>query len=215
VVDPDSRLTQLGLLPVCDENSYFFFESRAFGGEGNESLHDLTRRWVSETFSTEPGRAYVAPAAGGPDAEIAVSLGVGENQEKRLADPFEEQLLGLIVKTGRRVVIDEGAGGEERDRVRRLAARFPSLIAANGTYASFADTIGRASLYVGYDSAGQHVAAACGVRLLSLFGGYPSERMFERWRPSGPGPITVIKTSESNVEELLGQVRRELQNFTL
>ena len=32
VLDPDSRLTQLGLLPICDEDRYHLFESRAYGG---------------------------------------------------------------------------------------------------------------------------------------------------------------------------------------
>ena len=32
VVDPDSRLTQLGIIPCCDDARYYFFESRAFGG---------------------------------------------------------------------------------------------------------------------------------------------------------------------------------------
>ncbi len=32
VIDPDSRLTQLGLLPVCPEERYRLFESRAYGG---------------------------------------------------------------------------------------------------------------------------------------------------------------------------------------
>src|ERR1051326_5619222 len=34
VIDPDSRLTQLGLLPVCPEETYYFFESRAYGAAG-------------------------------------------------------------------------------------------------------------------------------------------------------------------------------------
>ena len=33
IIDPDSRLTQLGLLPVCPEDRYHFFESRGYGGE--------------------------------------------------------------------------------------------------------------------------------------------------------------------------------------
>ena len=33
VIDPDSRLTQLGMIPVCDDARYFFFESRSYGGE--------------------------------------------------------------------------------------------------------------------------------------------------------------------------------------
>ena len=35
VIDPDSRLTQLGLLPICPEEDYYFFESRSYGGEGD------------------------------------------------------------------------------------------------------------------------------------------------------------------------------------
>lgn len=38
VIDPDSRLTQLGLLPICPEEDYYFFESRAYGGDGDEAL---------------------------------------------------------------------------------------------------------------------------------------------------------------------------------
>ena len=36
VIDPDSRLTQLGLISVCDEDRYFFFESRSYGGGGDD-----------------------------------------------------------------------------------------------------------------------------------------------------------------------------------
>jgi hypothetical protein len=51
VVDPDSRLTQLGLIPVCDDARYYFFESRAFGGSSALSLSELTSAWLSESFS--------------------------------------------------------------------------------------------------------------------------------------------------------------------
>ena len=34
VIDPDSRLSQLGLISVCDERNYFHFPSRAYGGDG-------------------------------------------------------------------------------------------------------------------------------------------------------------------------------------
>ena len=45
VIDPDSRLTQLGILPVCDEDRYRFFESRAYGGASAHSLPELAARW--------------------------------------------------------------------------------------------------------------------------------------------------------------------------
>ena len=38
VIDPDSRLTQLGLLPICPEEDYYFFESRSYGGASDEPL---------------------------------------------------------------------------------------------------------------------------------------------------------------------------------
>ncbi len=215
VVDPDSRLTQLGLLPVCAEADYFFFESRAYGGEGNDSLVTLTQRWLDETFSIADAKAYLALADTGVNADIAVSLGVGENEDKRLAGDFEERLLTMLVKTGRQVVIDEGLAEEERERVRRLMKTMPSIESWRGTYAPFAETISRARLYVGYDSAGQHVAAACGVPLISIFAGYPSERMFRRWHPSGPGPISVIPAKGRDADAALAQVSNALQNFTL
>jgi ADP-heptose:LPS heptosyltransferase len=53
--------------------------------------------------------------------------------------------------------------------------------------------ISKAALYVGYDSAGGHVAAAAGVPLVSIFGGYPSERMLQRWTPYGPGVRRIVR----------------------
>ena len=64
-----------------------------------------------------------------------------------------------------------------------------------GSFAGFAQVIAGSSLYVGYDSAGQHVAAACGVPLISIFAGFPAPRMFHRWRPSGPR-VTVIRVDQ-------------------
>jgi ADP-heptose:LPS heptosyltransferase len=215
VVDPDSRLTQLGLLPVCLEADYFFFESRSYGGDGAEPLVTLTKRWVSETFSVRDAKAYIAPLAQSVDADIAVSLGVGENQDKRLPDPFEKKLLAVLVETGKQIVLDEGGADEERERVRGLVSRVPGVRTWSGSYAPFAHTISRAKLYVGYDSAGQHVAAACGVPLLSIFAGYVSDRMFSRWQPTGPGPITVIKVSARDPDRVLEGVNDALQNLTL
>ncbi len=51
VIDPDSRLTQLGLISVCDESRYFFFCSRSFEAEGNQRLPEMTARWVRSVFS--------------------------------------------------------------------------------------------------------------------------------------------------------------------
>ena len=43
VIDPDSRLTQLGLIRVCPDEQYAFFNSRSFGGKKLDRLPDLQR----------------------------------------------------------------------------------------------------------------------------------------------------------------------------
>ncbi len=203
VVDPDSRLTQLGLLPVCPEANYYFFESRGYGGEGTDTLGVLASRWGEEVFGVTGARAWMHPAGAdtGGGGEITVSLGVGENSAKRVNDPFEPELLRLLAATGRRVVVDEGAGGEEAARAVR-AAGAAGVETWRGSFAEFAVRIRRSSLYVGYDSAGAHAAAACGVPLVSVFLGYACERMFERWKPHGPGPKAIIRGEPRDEERI-------------
>jgi len=211
VLDPDSRLTQLGLLPVCSDDRYHLFESRAYGGDGGQSLPELAAAWARETLQVDGACPYLALAAPAPvRAGITVSLGVGENPAKRLPDPFEEKLLALLAATGFPLTIDKGAGGEEAARVEEACRR--SGIAATfweGSFAGFAALIAASRLYVGYDSAGQHVAAAAGVPLISIFAGFPAPRMFDRWRPTAP-TAHVIRVDRPDVEATLATVREVL-----
>jgi ADP-heptose:LPS heptosyltransferase len=203
-IDPDSRLTQLGLAPVCAEEDYYFFESRAYGGDGDESLGTLTKRWVAETFGVENSRAYIAPKQfGAAPPAITVSLGVGENPAKRIGDPFETELLAALARKGMPMLIDKGAGGEEAARVEKAMPRADHVRCWDGSFAAFAAAIAGSRLYVGYDSAGQHVAAACGVPLVSIFAGFPSPRMMARWRPTGPGRIEVVPVEKPDPNRVL------------
>jgi ADP-heptose:LPS heptosyltransferase len=218
VIDPDSRLTQLGLLPVCPEERFHLFESRGYGGETDRALPELAAAWAAETFGVSGAKPYVAlRSSAGPrghplvagdfGSRIAVSLGVGENPAKRIPDPFEERLLALLAAGGAALTIDKGAGGEEATRVERAVER-SGVDAAfwEGSFAGFAAIIAASCLYVGYDSAGQHVAAACGVPLVSIFAGFPAPRMFERWRPTGER-ATVIRVDRPDPLETLERVR--------
>ncbi|MGA7414996.1 MAG: glycosyltransferase family 9 protein [Bryobacteraceae bacterium] len=235
VIDPDSRLTQLGLIPVCDDARYFFFESRAYGGDSDESLPQLTSNWLTETFG-HGGHAYLAPEPDVPEPDddlelkaeqpdrtaavdgvshlhhdhhpgaISVSLGVGENEEKRIDDEFEEAVLRKLLSLNRPVVIDHGAGGAEAERVDKLIQRLdkpPNLIPHTGTFSSFTRQIVTGSMYFGYDSAGQHVAAAARVPLVSVFCGYASERMFARWKPWGDGVIQTVPVRPDDRDTVL------------
>jgi ADP-heptose:LPS heptosyltransferase len=116
------------------------------------------------------------------------------------------------VDRGATVLIDAGVGGEETERVEKAIAGLPAeqVRCWRGAFAPFAAAIARSRLYVGYDSAGQHVAAACGVPLVSVFAGFPAPRMFSRWRPAGTGPIEVVKVDgqEGVLERALHAIDR-------
>ena len=212
VLDTDTRLTQLGLIPVCDESRYYFFESRSSTAPG--SLSQLTAAWINRTLATSEAKAFIAPApVEDPPSEITVSLGVGENANKRIPDPFERSLMERLASTGRSILVDEGAGGEETDRVERAIEGLPNIRTWQGNFAPFAARIARSKLYIGYDSAGQHVAAACGVPLITIFAGFPNPRFLERWTPTGAGPIHVLRVDTPDPHAVLEAISSRVPFF--
>jgi Glycosyltransferase family 9 (heptosyltransferase) len=214
IIDPDSRLTQLGLLPICQEEDYYLFESRSYGAGSDDPLNLLARRWVSETFGAAQARPYISTGLDAAEFATTVSFGVGENPSKRVADPFEAELLRRLPRP---ILIDKGAGGEEAERAERAVAQVggQGIVVWDGSFAGFAAHIQRSRLYVGYDSAGGHVAAACGIPTISIFAGAVSERMFQRWRPTGEGKIEIIRPEQMSVAELLPTFEASLRRISL
>lgn len=222
VLDPDSRLTQLGILPVCAPEAHHLFESRGFGAESDATLSALAREWLRQTLGVESAEPWFHPKLSHalPGHKVAaVSFGIGENPAKRVDDPFEEWTLRYLLESGWQVLLDTGVpGGEEDRRVRaavaRLGAEGQRIALHQGSFASFAAFIAGAGLYVGYDSAGQHVAAALDVPLVSVFGGFSCERMLQRWQPDGLGPKRVIAVRGQSVDELIRQAREAVDAVT-
>ena len=199
VLDPDSRLSQLGMLPVTN-GEYRLFESRGCTGPG--SLPELTSQWCEQTLGVG-GKPYVAPlAASVMPATATANLGVGENADKRIADPFEAELLAELPDD---TLIDLGGSEAEAQRVRLAAGEQKRLF--QGSFADFAWLIQQSNFYAGYDSAGMHVAAASGVPLLCVFAGAVNARFFERWKPTGDGPIEIVRPGP----EALTQSRRAVR----
>ncbi len=197
VIDPDSRLTQLGLISVCDESRYFWFQSRSLPGG---RLPDIAADWVRSVFSVD-AKPYIAPLpATGEPAEITVSLGVGENETKSLGPDFERELMKLLA--GRSVLVDTGGTAQERARVERAIEG--KMRAFSGSFAAFTAQIARSKLYIGYDSSGGHAASACGIPVICVFAGAVSDRFFERWKPLG----TVIRPEAGSA---LAQVERAIR----
>lgn len=243
VVDPDSRLTQLGILPlVPDDSRYFFFESRSFTAPRATSLGELTDKWLAKTFGDDSGvcmpyvqlstedrqRGESLREAAGNRRLVAINLGIGDNPSKRVTDPFERELLSLLRCRGYAIVLDQGAGKEELFRTSNLidsiretgasisqlgetAGPFADLNSWRGSLSGFAGYIAASDLYVGYDSAGGHLAAALGVPGIDIFAGAASPSMIEHWTPWGEAPASVIAVRPGQTpEEVLAAVQEQL-----
>jgi len=213
VVDPDSRLTQLGLLPVAPTAvREVSFDSRAYGEHGDESIAELTSRWVAETFGVGGALPYVAPSAeelkagrtlrGESGIRVAaMNWGFGGNETKRVSPEFETAIVLGLLRRGWRVVLDKGAGEAEGSAAQATAAAsrnegFDELELFDGPLSGFAGVIAASDLFVGYDSAAGHIAAAFGVPGIDVFRGAVSERMRQRWSPWGRHPAKVVAVAD-------------------
>lgn len=201
VVDPDSRLTQLGLLPVCDEQNYYFFESRSYGEYGTATITSLAADWCARTFGlSEHPAAYLAPRGDAGHAGVTVSFGVGDNPAKRIGGGFEREAIAMLAGRAESILADRGGSEEEAARVDAAVTGFPNVSTWTGAFAPFAASISQSDFYLGYDSAGQHVAAASGVPMAVIFSGHASPRFLARWRPESRGDVHVIVLEQDSRE---------------
>ncbi|MCB2181387.1 MAG: hypothetical protein KQH63_05145 [Desulfobulbaceae bacterium] len=136
VIDPDSRLCQLGLLPLLEnDSSYYYFASREDQKQQDLRLSELTNKWIDKVFGEEKNilpQVSIRPAhqrnvtkflSQFTDGQkrIVINLGVGNEARKRLPDPFEEMLLYRLLQDKKTIVIlDSGCHPEERERARFL-----------------------------------------------------------------------------------------------
>jgi ADP-heptose:LPS heptosyltransferase len=173
---------------------------------------------------------------------ITINFGVGGNARKRVGDNFERHLVAGLLSSGATIVLDKGAGADEEqraegviefakrvsnDRVRlieldeqnlsglRGADRIEAeLVVWSGRIGLLAGLIGESDLYIGYDSAGQHIAAALGVPCIDVFAGFSSRRMLDRWRPTGRAETRVVVAEQSMTEdEVLAETLRQAREL--
>lgn len=226
VIDPDSRLTQLGLFPLASDARTRVFASRTdhapdlprLGQLAARWAHALTgvphppraRLWLSEDALAwaERLRVLLAP----PGRSLAsVHFGVGGNERKRLGERFELALLRGLARRGMTVLLARGVTEAEIQQTARLTAALrqdglavldlpagrdlgplalaespPTVVTWQADSGAFCASVAASDLYVGYDSAGQHVAAAANVPAVALFVVSAGPRHLERWSPHGP-----------------------------
>ncbi|MEK7485472.1 MAG: glycosyltransferase family 9 protein [Planctomycetota bacterium] len=230
VIDPDSRITQLGLLPLLEEDHrYLFFESRTFGGHSKLPLGILVNNWMnallSEDIEAYPtlflqekeihfGQEIARQLSSRKFSKIiSLNLGVGGNFLKRIPHEFEFELVKTLLERNYFIFLDQGIGEElERtsqildklaidgyrsqridEKTRREPLNNPiHLVAWNGGIGAFSGLIQQSQLYIGYDSAGQHIAAALGVPVIDIFAGFTHPQMTKRWKPFGKAPVKMV-----------------------
>jgi len=229
VVDPDSRLTQLGILPVIEPGKYFFFNSRDSHALSDQmSLSELANEWANRVLP-EPGfcspttwidRRSKTTVAGLLERIrrvskrlVTVNLGVGGNTRKRLDADFELKLLAkLLLEPGTTLILDCGAGDEEKKRAERLLEALraqgfntdatdlrseislsaPGIISVECGVGEIAALISGSDEFIGYDSACQHIAAATGIPTYTVFAGSNNPRFVRRWHALGKARSEII-----------------------
>lgn len=138
VVDPDSRLTQLGILPIIGNEKYLFFNSRGNDAYTQKmSIAELTNHWIDKMMGKgefcypkvwltkskidKANQVTDTLRKAGCKKIIVINLGVGGNARKRLGDEFEEKLiLNLLQEPDTVIILDQGFGVEEMSQSEAL-----------------------------------------------------------------------------------------------
>jgi len=131
LVDPDSRLSQLGVLPLFPLEYYFFFDSRSDTSFNRKmSMAELANCWLNKLIGEEDfsypkvwiPKSFLDGATrfckrlrnNGAHKIIAVNFGVGGNPRKRVGRALEEKLLLTLLKEPNTVILlDKGFGDDE------------------------------------------------------------------------------------------------------
>jgi len=250
VLDPDSRITQLGLLPLAVGAAERLFPSRGTPGTDRRGLAELAAEWAAKVTGLErvsPPGDRIRPR----DRDVSwsgslahdlratlrrpvvfASLGVGGNPRKAATAAMESEVLaGLAAHAA--VVLDSGAAAAEVERamevslhwaartggtVRQVRVGVPSSVATGQSpeltllrgadLSTVTALLGYADVFVGYDSACQHIAAAVGTPGVVVFVDPPSPTFVHRWCAPGMSAVVVDRASDAGCSNATDRVQR-------
>ncbi len=115
-------------------------------------------------------------------------------------------LVQALLADGRQVVLSGGPADSDRAMVAEVAAlgASPGLIDTSGrlSFNQLATLLQRAALYVGPDTSVTHLAAACGVPVIALFG--PSNP--QRWGPWPAGVDVPQPYVQTRPAQIVGRI---------
>jgi ADP-heptose:LPS heptosyltransferase len=144
LIDPESRISQLGILPLIEAENYLYFNSHSKMLSADKScMAELANEWMDKVFGPSTlcyPRVWLAPGRlkwavklresllrSGCRRIACVNFGVGGNPRKRLSLNFEKKLICELLKEADTVVVlDKGLGIEEAANSQRIIERLIS-----------------------------------------------------------------------------------------
>jgi ADP-heptose:LPS heptosyltransferase len=237
LVDPDSRLSQLGVLPLISSDQYYFFDSRSDASLNSRmSMAELTNAWLNQMTGTNDfcypniwtQPEYIQSALNlcgrlrqnGARRIITVNFGVGGNLRKTVGTEFERRLLlTLLQEPQTLIVLDRGSGDEELNHTHSLMRSVKEkgyavydtklgaiadvditegVVGLETRIGEIAAVIAQSDEYIGYDSAGQHIAAAVETPCLTIFAGSNNMRFLRRWSAFGQNSCQIVHVDTLN-----------------
>ena len=139
IIDSNSRITQLGLLPlVTDDIGYYLFEPLAHADEEKRKLGEDVNEWLTKVFAdlnvsvdvddityptlnipaeyNKAAKEFYKKLADNNRFIATVNFGVGGNNDKRISDEFEFEVVLHLIENGATAILDEGFGEDEIER---------------------------------------------------------------------------------------------------
>ena len=218
-------------------------ETRKLGEDVNEWLNNVFGGTIKDfTYPTlsvpdrynEAAKGFYQKLIRNKEITVTVNFGVGGNDDKRISDEFEFEVALYLMEQGAKVILDEGFGEDEIARTDRIIDRLKArgkiimrvnedlsftagsktdLVTYKGGIGQFAALISQSRFYIGYDSMGQHIAAALEIPELVIFNGYPSEKFSWKWHPCGNGKINIIHAEGKTEKAVLENTKRVLNEL--
>ncbi len=144
LIDPESRISQLGVLPLMEGENYLYFNSHSHMlSTDNPCMAELANAWMDKVFGPsafcyprvwpKPGPLVRAAKLresllhSGCRRIVCVNFGVGGNPRKRLSLIFEKKLIcELLREPDTVVVLDKGFGVEEAVNSQKITEQLMS-----------------------------------------------------------------------------------------
>ena len=218
LIDPDTRISQLGLLPLAPEQSTKVLPSR-IDQTKPYSLSEITNSWLDSLLQTT---AYIYPALAiqssvppvkNTDFTIVINFGVGQDLRKRVSLQFEKELILALIQQGEsRIILDSGQGMDELDQAHTIEdfiKKQAGFIKSPHSFQRIQDSISvlashiqQAHLFIGYDSCSGHIATACQIPSIICFKGAPNPRFYDRWLPENQaGHAYCLKITQKQLTD--------------